>query len=444
MNYTETVQYLFAVTPSFQNIGGAAYKPGLERVQSMAAQLGNPHEKFKTIHIAGTNGKGSTSSVLAATLSAAGYKTGLFTSPHLVDFRERIRIDGLMISEEEVVDFVPRVRALIDEWQPSFFELTTLMAFDHFARHGVEIAVIETGMGGRLDSTNIISPLLSVITNVSLDHTQYLGNTLEQIAEEKAGIIKFGIPVVIGEARGDVRKVFEQKATEVSTNIHFVEDNHLLVSHARLGMKLKLETVDYGNIEYQLGGKAQVYNAQTILMALRLLSEQIGLKIDRQAVSYGFAHVIESTGLRGRWEQLSLSPHIVCDTGHNAGGVALIADQLQREEYKTLRIVFGMVADKDVTGVLGLLPRYAEYYFCAPDSERAIPSQELASIAAQQNINGRYFPSVAEAVQTAITESDTEDFIYIGGSNFVVAELLSMPQFASPETRRGASIQAIK
>lgn len=427
MNYQETVQFLYAAVPCFQNQGGGAYKPGLERVLAMSEAIGNPHLcGIKYIHIAGTNGKGSTSCSLAAVLAASGYRTGLFTSPHLVDFRERIRINGICIDEDFVIDFVEEVMPLLKAFTPSFFELTTLMAFSYFAKNQVDIAVIETGMGGRLDSTNVISPLLSIITNVSLDHTQFLGDTLVKIATEKAGIMKSHTLTVIGEAQGEIRQVFEQKAQELRAPIYFADEESVLKKVEPMNTGLSLYTEDYGQVFFQLGGKAQVYNARTILLALRLLKEKFSLNISQSAVQDGLGRVVQATGLRGRWEQIAYSPRIICDTGHNSGGIALVVEQLQNESYNVLHIVFGMVRDKDVAAVLQLLPKSAKYYFCAPESDRALPAQDLQEKAQIFDLKGEVFSSVQEAVLAAEHCAHKDDLIYIGGSNFIVAQVLGL------------------
>lgn len=429
MNYQETVTYLFDVTPYFGDLGKDAYKPGLERISKMATTLGNVHTQFATIHVAGTNGKGSTSSTLAAMLSEEGYQTGLFTSPHLFDFRERIRINGIRISEQEVIDFVAKVQPYVEQWQPSFFELTTLMAFDHFARHKVDIAVIEVGMGGRLDSTNIITPLLSIITNVSLDHTEFLGHTLEKIANEKAGIIKPHVPVVIGEAEHpEVAEVFKAKALKEKAPIVFAQNEAEVLSISKKGFGLSIETKQYGVLYGELGGKAQHQNIKTILAAVALLNTHTSYTLSPRSVAAGLAHVVEKTGLRGRGELLGTTQHgarILCDTAHNTAGVATVVAQLQEENYHRLHIVWGMASDKDIDGILSLLPREAEYYFCAPKTKRALPQDELQRKASAHNLHGNTYESVHSAVMQAIEQAGAEDLIYIGGSNFVVAEVPS-------------------
>ena len=425
MNYKETVDYLYQVTPCFQNQGGDAYKPGLERMQQMCEAIGNPQRYIRTIHVGGTNGKGSTTSLIASVLTAAGYKVGLFTSPHLVDFRERIRINGEMISEEEVVSFVERTRPLIESVGPSFFEYTTLMAFEHFHTHEVDYAVIEVGLGGRLDSTNVILPKLSIITNISLDHTQYLGNTLEAIASEKAGIIKEGVQAVIGNAGGSVRELFERVADERHAPITFCEDEHTIKQYDELHPGMRLDTVDYGLIETPLSGDAQLENVHTVLTALRILDDKVlDTPLSHEEVARGFAELYKLSGLRGRWETISTDPHIVCDTAHNPAGIAVVAHQLEEESYDHLYIIVGMSADKDIDTNLALLPSSARYYFCTTASQRTLPAEELQQRAEAIGLRGRAYPSVEEALREVVALANAGDLIFVGGSNFIVAELL--------------------
>ena len=425
MNYKETVDYLYQVTPCYQNQGGDAYKPGLERMQQMCEAIGNPQRYIRTIHVGGTNGKGSTTSLIASVLTAAGYKVGLFTSPHLVDFRERIRINGEMISEEEVVSFVERTRPLIESVGPSFFEYTTLMAFEHFHTHEVDYAVIEVGLGGRLDSTNVILPKLSIITNISLDHTQYLGNTLEAIASEKAGIIKEGVQAVIGNAGGSVRELFERVADERHAPITFCEDEHTIKQYDELHSGMRLDTVDYGLIETPLSGDAQLENVHTVLTALRILDDKVlDTPLSHEEVARGFAELYKLSGLRGRWETISTDPHIVCDTAHNPAGIAVVAHQLEEESYDHLYIIVGMSADKDIDTNLALLPSSARYYFCTTASQRTLPAEELQQRAEAIGLRGRAYPSVEEALREVVALANAGDLIFVGGSNFIVAELL--------------------
>lgn len=425
MNYKETVDYLYQVTPCFQNQGGDAYKPGLERMQQMCEAIGNPQRYIRTIHVGGTNGKGSTTSLIASVLTAAGYKVGLFTSPHLVDFRERIRINGEMISEEEVISFVERTRPLIESVGPSFFEYTTLMAFEHFHTHEVDYAVIEVGLGGRLDSTNVILPKLSIITNISLDHTQYLGNTLEAIASEKAGIIKESVQAVIGNAGGSVRELFERVADERHAPITFCEDEHTIKQYDELHPGMRLDTVDYGLLETPLSGDAQLENVHTVLTALRILDDKVlDTPLTHEEVARGFAELYKLSGLRGRWETISTDPHIVCDTAHNPAGIAVVAHQLEEESYDHLYIIVGMSADKDIDTNLALLPSSARYYFCTTASHRTLPAEELQQRAEAIGLRGRAYPSVEEALREVVALANAGDLIFVGGSNFIVAELL--------------------
>ncbi|WP_293964875.1 folylpolyglutamate synthase/dihydrofolate synthase family protein [uncultured Porphyromonas sp.] len=425
MNYKETVDYLYKATPCYQNQGGDAYKPGLERMQQMCEAIGNPQRYIRTIHVGGTNGKGSTTSLIASVLTAAGYKVGLFTSPHLVDFRERIRINGEMISEEEVVSFVERTRPLIESVGPSFFEYTTLMAFEHFHTHEVDYAVIEVGLGGRLDSTNVIQPKLSIITNISLDHTQYLGNTLEAIASEKAGIIKEGVQAVIGNAGGSVRELFERVADERHAPITFCEDEHTIKQYDELHPGMRLDTVDYGLLETPLSGDAQLENVHTVLTALRILNDKVlDTPLTHEEVARGFAELYKLSGLRGRWETISTDPRIVCDTAHNPAGIAVVAHQLEEESYDHLYIIVGMSADKDIDTNLALLPSSARYYFCTTASQRTLPAEELQQRAEAIGLRGRAYPSVEEALREVVALANAGDLIFVGGSNFIVAELL--------------------
>lgn len=409
MDYQNTLTYLYNSVPMFQQVGGSAYKEGLENTRTLDEHFAHPHRSFRTIHVAGTNGKGSCSHTLAAILQEAGYRVGLYTSPHLVDFRERIRINGKPISEEYVIRFVEEERSFFEPLHPSFFELTTAMAFRYFADEKVDVAVIEVGLGGRLDCTNIIRPDLCIITNISLDHTQFLGSTSAQIAGEKAGIIKSGIPVVIGETTPETKPVFQQKAQEVGAPIYFAEEN---------------DREDYPGVEFELKGLYQTKNKRTILTALPLLKEA-GYRLDEQSVRSGFAHVVELTGLMGRWQKLQDSPTLICDTGHNVGGIACIVEQLGQQSYRQLHIVIGMVNDKDVRGVLALLPKDAVYYFTKASVKRALPEEELQVLAAAAGLEGNTYPDVPAAVRAAQEKSLPEDFIFVGGSSFIVADLLA-------------------
>lgn len=425
MNYSETLHYLYTRIPVFQHSGASAYKPGLDTSLALDRYLQNPHEAYRTVHVAGTNGKGSTSHLLAAALQQSGYRVGLYTSPHLVDFRERIRVNGKKIPETYVTEFVERHRSYFETLHPSFFELTMALAFDYFRTAGVGVAVIETGLGGRLDSTNIITPVLSVITNISLDHVQFLGDTVEKIAAEKAGIIKPGVPAVIGEAEGNVRKIFEEKAALEGAPLYFAEDDDpLLEGHIGPGGRWKYASAGYGALDGELGGEVQIRNTRTVLTAIRRLTEQ-GFVIPPEAVRQAFARVTELTGLLGRWQVLRDRPRIVCDTAHNTGGMAYIAEQLRHAGAGVLHIVIGMVNDKDVNGVLALLPDSARYYFTRASVPRTLPAGELAALAARHGLQGASYATVPEAIEAARKTATDDDFIYIGGSTFVVADALS-------------------
>ncbi len=417
MNYQETTEYLFNSTPVFEKIGAKAYKPGLQTTFALDDHFGHPHQKYKTIHIAGTNGKGSSSHTLAAILQSQGYKVGLYTSPHLVDFRERIRVNGECVPEQYVIDFVEENRAFFEPLHPSFFELTTAMALKYFAEQKVDYAVIEVGLGGRLDCTNIITPILSIITNISFDHTQFLGNTLAEIAGEKAGIIKPGVPVVIGEYLPETRPVFESKAKAENAPILFAQDFD--ADHRESG-----ETCD---VDMELKGSYQERNKKTILTALHILRQK--LAISDEAIREGFAHVCELTGLRGRWEKLNDAPLTICDTGHNLAGWNYLAPQINSVKAETKHIVFGMVDDKDVVHVLQLLKEKLEnrvkYYWTQPSTKRAIPVEKLSELALKLGLHGETYHSVKEAYNAALKNAEKDDFVFVGGSSYVVADLFS-------------------
>ena len=433
MTYEETIAYLYDSAPLFQNVGKTAYKEGLANTFALDDHFAHPHRQFKTIHVAGTNGKGSTSHTLAAILQEADYRVGLYTSPHLVDFRERIRVNGEMISQQYVIDFVEQHKAFFEPLYPSFFELVTAMAFKYFADQKVDVAVVEVGLGGRLDCTNIILPELSVITNISFDHVQFLGDTLEKIAAEKAGIIKTDVPVVIGEALPETRPVFESKAQEVGAPICFAEDvPDVLNHHFQTGIGMVYETKSYGELVGELCGDCQVKNTNTILTALNLLTQTGKFLISPNDVKQGFAHVCELTGLMGRWQTINETPRTVCDTGHNIGGFQYIARQLAAQSCRQLRIVIGMVNDKDISGVLSMLPTQAVYYFTQASVKRALPAEEMQRLAAVYGLHGQCYSTVSAAYQAAVREASPDDFIYIGGSNFVVADLLKIPVLRSP------------
>lgn len=425
MNYKETLDYLFNSAPLFQHVGKDAYKEGLENTNTLDAHFGYPHRSFKTIHIAGTNGKGSCSHTLAAILQSAGYRVGLYTSPHLVDFRERIRINGTTISQAYVVDFVAKERRFFEPLHPSFFELATAMAFNYFAEEKVDVAVIEVGLGGRLDCTNIIQPDLSIITNISFDHTQFLGDTLEKIAEEKAGIIKPQTPVVIGETTSETHPVFEKKAKEMQAPIIFAEDENWIENSFinETGRRI-YQTKLFSKLEGELGGLCQEKNTSTILSAIKSLQE-IGYSINESHIRYGFSNVCQLTGLMGRWQKLSTQPTLICDTGHNVGGIKYIVEQLSLQTYKQLHIVMGMVNDKDIRSVLAMLPKEAIYYFTKASVKRALSEDQLQELANHTNLRGNTYPDVPSAVKAAYTNADIDDLIFVGGSSFIVADLLT-------------------
>lgn len=409
MDYQNTLSYLYNSAPMFQQVGGKAYKEGLENTLLLDEHFHHPHRRFRTIHVAGTNGKGSCSHSLAAVLQAAGYRVGLYTSPHLVDFRERIRVNGTPIPEETVIRFVEDERAFFEPLHPSFFELTTALAFKYFADEKVDVAIIEVGLGGRLDCTNIIRPDLCVITNISLDHVQFLGTTLAEIAAEKAGIIKSQTPVVIGETTPETRPVFQAKANEMKAPIYWAEEN---------------QNAETNNVDFELKGLYQQKNLRTLLTAFPVL-QKLGYQFDETHIRKGLAKVCELTGLMGRWQKLQEHPTLICDTGHNVGGISYIVEQLKQQSYHELHIVIGMVNDKDVRGVLSLLPKEATYYFTQASVQRALPAEDLAALAAQQGLKGTNYPDVPSAVRAAQEKSLPEDFIFVGGSSFIVADLLA-------------------
>lgn len=428
MTYDETVRYLYDSTPVFEHVGASAYKEGLDNTQALDEHFGHPHRCYKTIHVAGTNGKGSCSHTLAAILQSAGCKVGLYTSPHLVDFRERIRVNGMCISEKRIVDFVEQERSFFEPLHPSFFELTTALAFKYFAEQQVDIAVIEVGLGGRLDCTNIITPLLSVITNISFDHTRFLGNTLAKIAGEKAGIIKKGVPVVIGETTAETRPVFAARAREVGAPIRFAEDAPVVRSSVALpggGREYRLS--DGRTVYGELSGDYQEANMNTVLTAVEELRRQ-GIALSESDVEQGIAAVSGLTGLMGRWQRLRERPLVVCDTGHNVGGWNYLVGQIKAQPCRRLRIVFGMVDDKDIDRILAMLPREADFYWTQASSHRAIPAAQVAEKAAAIGLRGRSYATVGEAWQQALADASPEDFIFVGGSSYVVADLLALPK----------------
>jgi dihydrofolate synthase/folylpolyglutamate synthase len=431
VNYKETLQYLFERLPMFHRVGEAAYKNSLENTLKLDEIFGHPHRSYKTVHVAGTNGKGSVSHILAAVFQSAGYKTGLYTSPHLKDFRERIKINGQMISEQEVIEWVENYPAKNNLWnlEPSFFELTAAMAFDYFAKQEVDIAIIEVGLGGRLDSTNIITPEVSLITNIGLDHTNLLGNTLDKIAAEKAGIIKSNVPVVVGLTQNETKSVFAEIARTKQTSLFFA-DQEYSATYSMLGMDgkqiLNIERngeMVYPEMKLDLLGFYQTQNVPAVLKTLDILIEK-GWQISRENIYDGLANAAKSTGLMGRWQIIGNNPLTVCDTGHNEDGIKMVVNQIRNTPYKTLHFVFGVVADKNQDAVLSLLPKDAVWYFTRADIPRAMNEQELAQKAAGFGLKGESYPSVKEAFNAAKLNAGKNDLIFVGGSTFVVAEIL--------------------
>lgn len=425
MNYQETLNYLYNSTPVFEHVGAVAYKEGLQNTLALDEHFGHPHTKYKTIHIAGTNGKGSCSHSIASILQEAGYKVGLYTSPHLVDFRERIRVNDKCISKERVIKFVAEEKDFFEPLHPSFFELTTALAFKYFEEQKVDIAIIEVGLGGRLDCTNIISPILSIITNISFDHTQFLGNTLAKIAAEKAGIIKKGTPVIIGEANEQTRPVFNTKAKELDTKITFAEDDAIVVSSTTIAKGGRNYILRNGShLIGELSGDYQEHNMNTILCACNIL-KQINIIKDDNFIIKGLANICKNTGLMGRWQTIQTKPKVVCDTGHNVAGWNYLAPQIKRQKCNQLRIVFGMVDDKDIDSVMELLPKNATYYWTQAETKRAIKVERVAELALQHELNGKIFNNVKDAYTKALNDSAADDFVFVGGSSYIVADLLT-------------------
>lgn len=429
MNYQQTLDFLYSKLPMFTRVGASAFKKDLTNTIVFCNALNNPQDKFKSIHVAGTNGKGSTSHMLAAILQTQGYKTGLYTSPHLKDFRERIRINGKMIGKTEVVAFIKDQKKLIEEVKPSFFEVTVAMAFDHFAKNQVDIAIIEVGLGGRLDSTNIITPEISVITNISMDHMNMLGDTLEEIAGEKAGIIKGGIPVVIGETQEKSSPVFIKKAKDMNAQISFADQKLKATNFKRTTGRLSLSVSEVGSeVHYTLGsdltGSYQYKNILTVIETIAILNQSANFNVSFESISNGLKQVKKLTGLQGRWQTLSQHPLVICDTGHNEAGIAEVIKNIDQTPFENLHIVFGMVNDKDISKVLSMLPQNATYYFCRPNLERGLDEMDLKDQAAAFSLRGNAYPSVQKAKETAIKSANSNDLIFIGGSTFVVAEAL--------------------
>ncbi|RZW46428.1 MAG: bifunctional folylpolyglutamate synthase/dihydrofolate synthase [Flavobacteriaceae bacterium] len=406
MNYQDTVQWMFSQLPMYQNKGISAYKSDLTNSLKLAAYLGHPETKFKSVHVAGTNGKGSTSHMLASILQEAGYNVGLYTSPHLKDFRERIKLNGQCISKNYVIGFIKKHKAFFEENQLSFFEMTVGLAFDYYAKKNVDIAIIEVGLGGRLDSTNIIDPELAIITNIGLDHTQFLGNTLASIAKEKAGVIKPNVPVVIGVTQAETASIFKEIAKQNNSKITFADKK-------QKGIKLNSD----------LKGNYQIHNLRTTVMAVEVLNDH-GFKISKKHQKLGLMNVIVNTGLRGRWQLLESSPKIICDTAHNREGLTYTMQQLNEEIFKNLHLVLGFVNDKNLDGLLDLFPRSGQYYFCKPKIERGMDATILKKTFEKSGLIGKVYNSVEEALKMAKENADKNDLIYVGGSTFVVSEIL--------------------
>lgn len=419
-SYSQVLDFLYKQLPMFQRIGASAFKKDLSNTIKLCEFLGEPQHQFKSVHVGGTNGKGSSSHFLAAILQSAGYNTGLYTSPHLKKFTERIKINGHEISKRYVVDFINKVRPIVDEVQPSFFELTVAMAFDHFASQKVDIAIIEVGMGGRLDSTNLVMPEVSLITNISMDHQQWLGDTLEAIAGEKAGIIKNHIPVVISERQPKISSVFTERASKKSSEISFASD---VYSNSVEGNQYIFKRADkVYKFSPQLLGSYQKSNLTGVLNTIELLNER-GFTINEKAIKDGVENVVDLTGIKGRWQVLKESPKVICDVGHNEAGVHLIVDQLTKEEYDKLYIVWGTVEDKDIKSILSILPKHAYYYFCQATIPRAMDANELKSEANRAGLKGEVIKDVNTALKVALNTAGDNDLIFAGGSTFVVAEL---------------------
>ena len=439
MNYKQTLDYLYDSLPMFHRIGAAAYKANLNNTHALCKLLNHPENAFRSIHIAGTNGKGSTSHMLASVMQAAGYKTGLYTSPHLKDFRERIRINGEMIPKIKVSKFVTQYKQGFEKIQPSFFEWTVALAFDYFRNEKVDIAIIETGLGGRLDSTNVITPLVSVITNISLDHTQLLGKTLKKIAKEKAGIIKKDKWVIIGESHPETENVFIKKAQKAGSTLFFADKELIVKSHhnvkahpelMQMDLKFKSKRMvfpfnkqnDLLNLQVDLTGDYQIMNTRTVLMSLTLLHQY--LPISENHVRAGLSTVKKSTGLMGRWQILSRKPLIIADTAHNEAGIKIVLKQLRKTSYNQLHFVLGVVNDKAIDALLNLMPKKASYYFCNAKIPRALNANELAQKAAQYKLKGSVYSSVKNAFDTAVKQAKSNDIVLVCGSNFTVAEVI--------------------
>lgn len=431
MNYQECLDFLYSQLPMYQRDGSSAFKKDLTNTLALCRYLQDPHKKFRSVHVAGTNGKGSVCHLIAAILQSEGYRVGIYTSPHYFDFRERIKINGRHIPKKAVLGFMQRIMPKLPEIEPSFFELTVAMAFDYFARQHVDFAIIETGLGGRLDSTNVVTPLISVITNISLDHQSMLGDTLPEIAGEKAGIIKPSIPVVIGEKDRQTDPVFRRHARKQQAPLFFAGDM-VRLTNVRFSEESFTADLDAAGslagtgVRVGLAGQYQTRNLITALAAVRILCEHAGVCVSREALLTGLSEVVGLTSMQGRWQKLRERPRVIADSGHNYAGLSLAMQQLQQLKVKRMRIVFGVSRDKDYRDMLTLLPREAVYYWCAAALPRSLPPDTLAAEGQKLHLTGRAFSSVEEAVRTAITESGEEDVVFIGGSSFVVGEALTL------------------
>jgi dihydrofolate synthase / folylpolyglutamate synthase len=425
MNYQQTLDYLFEKLPMYQRIGGAAYKADLHNTIELCRLLGNPENRFRSVHVAGTNGKGSTSHIISSALQEAGLKTGLYTSPHYRDFRERIKINGKMITEEQVISFVEKWKAQFEEIGLSFFEMTVGMAFDFFAREKVDIAVIEVGMGGRLDSTNVVTPLVSVITNIGMDHMRFLGNTLPEIAAEKAGIIKKGIPLVVGETQEEIKNLFIQKAEALNSPISFADKNWQVFSLENNLVEIRLNGETYlSKASFPLQGAFQQRNLISALETIRVITLGQTFEITKKDIAAGIQNVAPNTGLKGRWQVIGTHPLIICDSGHNADGIKQVVENINNTPHRRLHLVFGMVNDKSIESILKLLPGNAQYYFCKPAIPRGLDAAILAKEAQRLGLTGAVFSSVQHALETAKSAAASNDLIVVGGSTFVVAEVV--------------------
>jgi dihydrofolate synthase/folylpolyglutamate synthase len=432
MTYQQTLDYLFSRLPMFQRIGAAAYKPNLDNTYKIASLLGDPHKKLKCVHVAGTNGKGSSSHMIAAVLQQAGYKVGLYTSPHLIDFRERITINGKMIGKDEIIDFVEKYKTDFEAIEPSFFEWTVGLAFHYFVKQEVDVAVIEVGLGGRLDSTNIITPVVSLITNIGYDHMNLLGDTLQKIAGEKAGIIKSKIPIVVSEQQSDIYPVFNAKANELRAPIQFADKRYKVTGHKHNNGLLECDVLDKkinitDNYTLDLTGKYQLKNLLGVLNTVEVLIDE-GFIIEKKEVKKALSNVVKLTKLKGRWQTISEDPLIIADTGHNEDGIKQVLENLNRYAYKNLHMVFGAVNDKDIEKILQLLPVSAQYYFVKASVPRALESEELQKNASKFKLLGEAFQSVELGLKAAKKAYKKGDLIFVGGSTFVVGDVLGLEQ----------------